>query len=268
MNYWQILVYGFSAHVTRYLLIAGAAYLLFYVCLRRKLIRRKIQSMFPRPAEMRREVVYSLLSFAVFGVVGVLTAGLFQAGWTRLYFNLQQHGAPYFWLSVIALIFVHDTWFYWSHRLMHWRRLFAFVHRIHHLSHNPTPWAAFAFHPLEALVQALIFPLVILLLPLHPLAALAWLFYMTVMNVLGHLGFEILPRGFARHWLFKWHNTSLHHNMHHRHVNCNYGLYFNLWDRLMRTNHRRYEETYDEITGASATEHARFHEFRDVHRVR
>jgi sterol desaturase/sphingolipid hydroxylase (fatty acid hydroxylase superfamily) len=32
--------------------------------------------------------------------------------------------------------------------------------------------------------------------------------------------------------------------MHHRYVNYNYGLYFNIWDRLMGTNHPRYEEEY------------------------
>ena len=117
-------------------------------------------------------------------------------------------------------------------------------------------------------MQALVFPFVILLLPLHPLAALAWLLYMTVMNVLGHLGFKILPRGFAQYWLLKWPNMSLHHNMHHRHVNCNYGLYFDLGHRLMRKNHLRYEEMNDEITGTSATENAQIHAFRDAHRVR
>lgn len=123
---------------------------------------------------------------------------------------------------------------------MHTRRLFPIMHRVHHLSHNPTPWAAFAFHPTEAVVQAIVFPIVALFMPLHPLTALVWLIYMTTLNVLGHLGFEILPRGFVRNWWTRWHNTSVHHNMHHRHVNCNYGLYFNIWDRLMKTNHPRY----------------------------
>ena len=60
---------------------------------------------------------------------------------------------------------------------------------------------------------------------------------MTFMNVLGHLGFELYPKGFTTHWLGKWNNTSTHHNMHHKYYNCNYGLYFNIWDRIMGTNH-------------------------------
>jgi len=67
------------------------------------------------------------------------------------------------------------------------------------------------------------------------------------MNVMGHLGYELFPKGFASHRLFKWHNTSTHHNMHHRLVKCNYGLYFNFWDRVMSTNHPAYEESFDQV---------------------
>jgi sterol desaturase/sphingolipid hydroxylase (fatty acid hydroxylase superfamily) len=35
--------------------------------------------------------------------------------------------------------------------------------------------------------------------------------------------------------------------MHHRLVKCNYGLYFNIWDRLMGTNHPDYEKSFDQI---------------------
>ena len=149
--------------------------------------------------------------------------------------------------STALLIFTHDAYFYWTHRLMHWKPLFPVVHRIHHLSHTPTPWAAFAFHPIEAVIQAGIFPLFILVVPVHPLAALVWLLYMTVMNVLGHCGFEILPRGFTRHPLSRWHNTSVHHDMHHHHVHCNFGLYYNVWDRLLGTNHARYDEEFERV---------------------
>jgi len=35
--------------------------------------------------------------------------------------------------------------------------------------------------------------------------------------------------------------------MHHRYTKCNYGLYFNFWDRLMGTNHKQYHEMFDEV---------------------
>ncbi|MGL4598343.1 MAG: sterol desaturase family protein, partial [Bacteroidia bacterium] len=62
-----------------------------------------------------------------------------------------------------------------------------------------------------------------------------------------HLGYELFPRKFVRHGLFKWSNTSTHHNMHHRLVKCNYGLYFNFWDRILGTNHADYEKHFEEV---------------------
>ncbi len=35
-------------------------------------------------------------------------------------------------LSVVALDYLHDAWFYWTHRLLHWRPLYVHVHALHH----------------------------------------------------------------------------------------------------------------------------------------
>ena len=34
--------------------------------------------------------------------------------------------------TVAALDVLHDAWFYWTHRLLHWRPLYRHVHYIHH----------------------------------------------------------------------------------------------------------------------------------------
>lgn len=248
---WNHFTGGYVSHLTRYVLIAGLAWLLFYVIFRRPMLRRKIQEALPGFTNIRREVLYSLCSFAIFAGMGVLIFVMRKQGWTQLYSPPDKYGWGYFWFTVVAMIFIHDAWFYWTHRLMHHPKLFPYFHRVHHLSHNPSPWAAFSFHPLEAIVESIIFPLTVLVLPMHLMAAGPWLLYMTIMNVFGHLGYELLPRGFTRHWLWRWHNTSVHHNMHHRHSRYNYGLYFNIWDRLMGTNHPRYDEEYDRVTQAS-----------------
>lgn len=91
---------------------------------------------------------------------------------------------------------------------------------------------------------------------MHVGVAGIWLLYMTIMNVGGHLGFELLPHGFARHPLLSWHNTAVHHDMHHHRVHCNYSLYFNIWDRLMGTNHPDYVHEHDRITAGEDHEPA------------
>jgi sterol desaturase/sphingolipid hydroxylase (fatty acid hydroxylase superfamily) len=249
-----LLVFGadYIGHLLRYALLGGGAFLLFYVIPWRRLRSLKIQVRRAAGSELRREILYSLSSMAIFSLVGVLVYVMHREGWGNLYLDIGRHGWGYLVFSTALLIVAHDAYFYWTHRLMHWKPLFPIVHRVHHLSRTPTPWAAFSFHPLEAVIEAGIFPLFILFVPTHPLAAAAWLLYMTVMNVLGHCGHEILPRGFTRHPLTRWHNTAVHHDLHHQHVHCNYGLYYNVWDRLMGTNHARYDEEFEAVKARAA----------------
>ena len=71
---------------------------------------------------------------------------------------------------------------------------------------------------------------------------------MTVYNVYGHLGFELFPKGINRHWLFKWFNTSVNHNMHHQYFKGNYGLYFTFWDNIMQTTHKEYDDRFNKLS--------------------
>lgn len=231
----------------RYVIFAGVLYLIFYVWKRRDWFRFKIQQKFPKDKDIWREVGYSLLSMSIFAGVGLGIHLLHRAGYTQIYRDFSEHSFAYFAFTVVAFIVGHDAYFYWTHRLMHHKKLYPYVHLIHHKSHNPTPWAAFAFHPLEAVVEVGIVPIMVFLMPIHPLTILVWVLYMTSMNVLGHLGFELFPDGFASGKITKWHNTSTHHNMHHKFTTSNYGLYFNFWDRVMGTNHARYESEYDVV---------------------
>jgi len=241
----------------RYLVFAGTAYGIFYYWQRSKWYHRKIQKRFPQRAEVRREFLYSLIAVVIFAVVVHLVYTDPVKKYTRVYTNIHEHSLAYLFISVVSCIFMHDTYFYWSHRFMHWKKIFRYVHHIHHKSHNPTPWAAFAFHPVEALVEAGIVPLVAFTIPIHPLAFSLFGLYMIIMNVLGHLGYELFPADMLKNKWLKWHNTSTHHNMHHHYSKCNYGLYFNIWDRLMKTNHRRYEVTFEKA--ASGQPHRQHH---------
>ena len=66
-------------------------------------------------------------------------------------------------------------------------------------------------------------------------------------NVYGHLGFEITPKWFRKSFLFEILNTSVHHNLHHEKFNGNYGLYFRVWDRIMKTENPNYVKSFDAI---------------------
>ncbi len=236
----------------RYLLFAGVAWLLGYVLFARRWWPRKIIERMPGSAEVWREVRYSALTLLIFGAVGTLTIEAWQHGHTQLYRGIGRHGWPWFFTSILLCIILHDTYFYWTHRLMHHRRLFRWFHRAHHLSTNPSPWASYAFSPLEAVVQAGIFPLAVTLIPMHPLAFAIFMVWQISFNVLGHTGYEVHPRWLMDSWWGAVINTPTNHIMHHEKMRGNYGLYFNLWDRIMGTNHPEYEQRFRKVTAGKA----------------
>ncbi len=237
----------------RYLIFAGIAWIIGYMVFKGRWAHRKIIQAQPTRSDVWREIRLSLATVCIYGVVGAVTVWAWRAhGFGQMYLDLNAHGMAWFWGSLAILIIVHDTYFYWTHRWMHHPRLFRWFHRGHHRSMNPSPWATYAFDPLEAVVQAGIFPVAIAIMPIHPLVFLMFMLWQITFNVIGHTGYEFWPRWMMDTWLGKLMNTPTNHIMHHEHLRGNYGLYFNVWDRLMRTNHERYEERFREVTSRRA----------------
>jgi Delta7-sterol 5-desaturase len=185
---------AFASSFLRYLLFAGVAYAVFYVVCRRVLLHRKIQRRFPNSSDYLREITFSFMTCVTFGIVGAIIFSPFVRPYTMIYSKIEQRGWLYFIGSIPAMVFVHDAYFYWSHRFLHWKPVFRLVHSLHHRSNNPSPWAALSFHPLEAIVQAGLFIFLAFLIPVHPMALLVFFAWTTFSNVVGHLGFEIFPR--------------------------------------------------------------------------
>jgi Delta7-sterol 5-desaturase len=188
--------------------------------------------------QIRSEIGWSLASAAVYGLpAGIVAWGWHERGWTQIYTDAGLY--PLWWLplSLLICLFLHDTWFYWTHRLMHHPRLFGIFHAVHHASRPPTAWAAMSFHPWEALTGAFVVPALVFWLPLHAGAVLALLLIMTVMGVTNHMGWEMFPARFVHGRAGQWLITATHHQLHHDRYRCNYGLYFRFWDRLCGTDH-------------------------------
>ena len=243
-DYWEML----NKIGSRYFILAGIAFLLFYVLFRKQVVYKKIQNRFPKFKDYLREMVYSSITICIFALVPVLIVkNPSVAPYTTYYTHIEKFGWFYFFAAFPLMFMVHDTYFYWAHRLMHHKKLFNLFHLVHHQSTNPSPWAAYSFHPLEAIVEAGIFPVFLFTIPIHPIHLLIFFLIMIIYNVYGHLGYELYPRGFNRHWLGKWINTSINHNQHHQYFRGNYGLYFTFWDRIMGTIRGDYDEQFEEI---------------------
>lgn len=225
----------FVLQFARYLSVSGGAYLYFWQFRKRHSWRRKLQKQAFQFKDIIRELALSLLTSSVFAAVLCIPFHPDVLPWTQIYLHIEDYGVGWWITSFFILLFVHDTYFYWMHRLVHHPKLFSLIHRVHHLSRNPTPFAAYSFHPTEAILEIIwILPLAFIL-PVHPSMLILFSLVSLAFNVIGHLGIEIYPEGWKTHPVLKYLNRSTLHNDHHRYSHRNYGLYFTWWDRKMGT---------------------------------
>lgn len=219
--------------LARYVIIAGGA-LGFITVFAPRIVSHRIQKIPFTISQYRREVGYSLLSILVFGalafVVSSMNAGLFD-------FSMPSSLLEWVWafLAVPVALLMHDFYFYWMHRAAHAPGVYEVVHKVHHLSTNPSPLASFAFHPLEAILESAGFLLVVALLPMSLPSFVTFSFLAFVFNVLGHLGYEFVPARLLARDPMRWINSATSHNTHHRKFRVNFGLYTLIWDRLFGT---------------------------------
>ena len=225
----------------RYFLVAGLFHLVFYKWQKEKWQPYKIN----RPTDRRQfriEMRNSLVSGLIFSIITVLTLILWQQGYSKVYYDINTY--HWLWLpaSFVLSLVIQEIYYYWIHRWMHYPRIFRLIHKTHHESRIPSPWTAFSFHPLEALLLSLILPVIVLFLPMHPWVILIQLVLMTISSVINHLDIEIYPDWFQKSFLGKLFIGATHHSAHHKQYKYNYGLYFTVFDKLHSTEAPTIEE--------------------------
>ena len=218
----------------------------------RQLAHRRIQQRRRRVDDLSRELGYSMSTILIFSLVGLVIGVGEHLGWMAI------QSGPFTWLQVlnlVVMVVLHDAYFYWTHRAMHHRKVFARVHRTHHLSRTPAPWTAYSFAPLEAVVEAAFLPIYLVLVPTHVVVIAVFLIHMIVRNVMAHAGVEIFPSHWMSWPILRHITVTSHHDAHHQESNCNYGLYFTWWDRWMGTEHVDYRLRFERLTNAQASGH-------------
>ncbi len=243
--------------ILSYITVAGLFFLVLYGLCQKLLFKRKIQSYYPSKKAYWREIRNSVVTSIIFSIVSFYS-------FNSSFFNT--HGAYHYlgaycqnWMVIVLLylimFFIHDTYFYWTHRLVHNRYLFRWVHLAHHRSSAPSPWAAFSFSPIEALIQVGIVPIFLLIIPVSALHANLFFILSLLYNAYGHSGFELYPRRFINTWLGKILNTAVHHDLHHLGQKKSFGLYLVVWDRWMKTMHPEYHQKYEAVTSRKVPAH-------------
>lgn len=236
LAFWGIIL-------VRYFLVAGITYWLFYSSVSQAVMNPRRRHRPPSWSAIRHDIQLSAIAAVVFALAAALVLTAYRGGMTRLYTDPRHYGLWYLGVSYGAVLILQDTYFYFTHRLFHHPKLFAWLHQGHHRSRYPTPWTSFAFDPPEAVIQALFLAGITFLLPLHFITMIAVLTTMTLWAVLNHLGPDRLPALFPHHWLGRWVIGPAHHSIHHRKYTVHYGLYFTFWDRLLGSQDPQYTKT-------------------------
>ena len=195
--------------------------------------------------QIKRELLTSFRTICVFVALDIAVFDLAENGVFRSYSDINDYGYPWYFISILLAIVLHDAYFYWTHRAMHHVKLYKRFHLTHHRSHNPTPFTAYSFAIGEAVVMYAYVPLILLFLPLHGSALAVVLLVMIFKNAIGHCGYELFPRTTLTNPILKHMTTVTHHDMHHEKAGGNFGFYFTWWDKWMGTEHANYSERFN-----------------------
>jgi Delta7-sterol 5-desaturase len=225
----------FVAILFRYFVAAGVFYYYYYVLKEKHFRNRRLSKRGWRKGQLKKEIIWSVWSSVIFAFFGAVLVLLWLEGHTAIYLKPRAFGLWYLPVSLVIILLLHETYYYWIHRWMHHPKIFRKVHKVHHESHTPTPWTAFSFHPWESLLEALILPVILIFLPVNIYVLGFYLTIMTVSSVINHLDIEIYPEGFQKSRFGKLFIGATHHHHHHQEFLTNYGLYFTFWDKWMST---------------------------------
>ncbi|WP_265132342.1 sterol desaturase family protein [Chryseobacterium oranimense] len=233
--------------IVKYFIIAGSFYMICYIFYRKSLNRAKIQKKEVLATDIRREIINSVAASFIMSLLVFIILDTKLAKFTKLYTNIDDCSIWWLPLSVLLGAIIHDSYFYWLHRLLHHKRLFKYSHVIHHQSKNPSPFASYSFNFIEAIGEGLIIPVLLFIVPFHLMSLYCFIVLGFIINAYGHLGYELAPKWFRTSFLFHILNTSVYHNLHHSKFYGNFGLYFRFWDKIMGTENPDYTKVFDKI---------------------
>jgi len=181
---------------------------------------------------------------------------IFLVYWWTKFFDI-----PYDWASmprwyvllgqVLICAVIEDAWHYWVHRLLHHKRLYKHVHKIHHAHQTPFGMVAEYAHPIETLVLGFGFFIGPLLMANHFIILWAWVAFRLAETIEVHSGYDV-PFLNPMH-LLPFYGGARFHDFHHYNFVGNYSSTFTWWDKLCGTD-IQYREYTEKISGKQKSE--------------
>jgi len=215
--------------ITWLILYVGSLLLYFtfatldYLVVFRLLKHRLLPPGHAESCELRREIRMSVVSLSIMAFMSTPAEVAIQLGYGKVYYDPAEHGYAYLILSPLWFLVFSDCIIYFIHRGLHHRLLYKYIHKPHHSFINTSPYAAFAFHPLDGYLQGLPYQLFVFLFPFHSAIHLISLSLVSLWTINIHDRVTLGIPGV---------NGAGHHAIHHTTFKSNYGQYTTLWDKL------------------------------------
>lgn len=219
----------FGIVVFYFILIYGLIGQLFITCchfLERKNLLQKITLTPVSKKQIQQEIIYSLQSICIFGLLSVLLIYLIRID----YIQLLPNTIPQILWGLLLLNVWNEIHFFVIHKTMHLPFFMKHVHQIHHKSYIPTIYSVYRFHWFEALLLGTL-PLTIapfisfspLVFALYPICSL-------LINFAGHCNYRFGDGTGA-----SWKLLSSNHHSHHNKAKKNFGFAINLFDKIFNS---------------------------------
>jgi len=207
-----------------YLTFSTLDYALFFD---RRLMRHKQYL----PNQVSQEITCATWSLVGMAVLTTPVWLLEIRGYTKLYTDIADYGVPYLLLSVLGFLLFTDTAIYWIHRWFHHPLLYPIVHKDHHKWKVPTPYASFAFHPVDGWAQSMPYHMFVFLFPMQRHVYLSLFIFVQMWTISIHDQVYLTNNTLLEPIV----NGADHHTEHHLKFNYNYGQFFTFWDKIMGT---------------------------------
>lgn len=193
----------------------------------------------PRPLD-RLEISVTLSNVLLNTVTTLVGLFLWRAGWIHFRTDV----GIFAWLDILVLLMIMDFAMYVLHRVAHHPWIFPLMHRLHHQYDRVRPLTLFILNPVENLAFGALWLTVIMIYPASWFGMSVYLVLNVLFGTIGHLGVEPFPRWWQTRPILRDIAGSTFHARHHQDVECNFGFYTLIWDRLFGTLRRDYADEF------------------------
>lgn len=228
--YTQSYVRDVIAGTTIYWGTAGSWHILIYNVYAEQLFHQKKRP-FPDLYTITQQQFLAQNSILFYATLPILAEFLIENHLTKVYFYMDEIGAwrNYFFYTILYFIAAEIS-IYWIHRILHTNKvLYKWIHSQHHLYNkieHLTPWAALAFHPIDGLLQASPYVILLFFIPTHYFTFVGLLFFTSIWAINIHDSIHINSEPIM---------GSKYHTIHHTYYHYNFGQYFIFCDWLWGT---------------------------------